>query len=116
MEGIDKVKKVVKVTFDVLLQYKTATKDDGKISAMEYLGFVDEAIALVGIVPQFKSVLAQLQDVDDAETIELIEYIKSFGVLQDKAVEILSNILKALETMYDVYVENIIPIIKALKD
>lgn len=115
MEGIDKVKKLVKVAFDTVLQYKNATADDGKISPIEYLGFADEVISLIAVVPQFKAILKQLQDVDDAETLELIEYIKSFGVLKENAVVIVGNILQALEGMYDIYVDNVVPIIAALK-
>lgn len=114
-EGIDKVKKLVKVVFDTLLQYKTATADDGKIKPMEYVGFADEAFALIAVVPQFKSILAQLKDLDDAEVIELAEYIESFGILKENAKVILRNILQGLETLYDVYTDNVVPIIVVLK-
>lgn len=116
MEGIDKVKKAVKVVFDTILQYKNAKADDDKITTMEYLGFADEIFALIAVVPQFKAILAQLKDVDDAEAIELAEYIESFGVLKENAKVILRNILAGLETMYDVYIDNVVPIITVMKN
>lgn len=115
MGGIDKVKKVVKVVFDTLLQYKNATADDGKITAMEYLGFADEVFALITVVPQFKAILAQLKDLDDAEAVELAKYIESFGILAENANIILLNILAGLETLYDVYTDNVVQIIAVLK-
>ena len=115
MEGIDKIKMAVKTSLDIVLQYKEVTKDDGKITKLEYLSFVDELFAVVKTVPQAKTILKQLQDLDDAETIELIVYIESFGLLKEKAIIVLSNVLKALETLYDVYDENIVPIIEALE-
>ena len=113
--GIDKVKAAVKVALELVLQYKQAKEDDDKISPMEYLGFIDELLALVKVVPNFKTILLQLKDMDDAEALELIAYIESFGILKEKAVVILSNVLQVLETLYDVYTNNIVPIIAAIK-
>jgi hypothetical protein len=113
--GIDKVKAVVKVALDVVLQYKKAKEDDGKITPLEYLGFVDELMAVVKVVPHGKTILLQLQDMDDAETLELVDYIERYGILKEKAVIILKNVLQALETLYDIYNDNVLPIVAALK-
>ncbi len=113
--GIDKVKQAVKVALDVVLQFKKAKEDDGEISAIEYFGFADELLAVVRVVPQGKTILVQLEDLDSEETVELIAYIESFGLLKEKASIILKNVLLALQKMYDVYEENVVPIVDALK-
>jgi len=113
--GIDKVKAAVKVALDIVLQYKKAKEDDGKISTMEYLRFIDELLAIIKVVPHGKTILLQLKDLNDTETVELVQYIESFGILKEKAVNILMNVLTTLENLYDIYNDNIVPIIIALK-
>ena len=114
-QGIDKIKAAVKVAIDLVLQFKKAKEDDGEVKPLEYLGFIDELLSIVKIVPEFKTILLQLKDMDDKETIELVAYIQSFGILKEKAVVILTNVLQILETLYDVYMDNVVPLIEALK-
>lgn len=109
--GIDKVKNVSKHLIDLVKEGIKAYQDDQKISTGEWLGMVDEFIPLLTDLAGAKQILAQIKDMDTQEGKELVEYILSLGVVNDKVSKIAELIVGYIEyqiTGYELYLKPLI--------
>lgn len=114
--GIKVFKKLVKNVVDYTLQVKKATADDGKISRIEYLGFIDEVIDTLKIAAKFPVLKAEILDFSVGEGKELVEYTISLGVVSGKAEFVIAHSVDAIEKAIGIWNDDIKPIIDVLKN
>lgn len=116
MEGIELIKKAIKVVYDTTIEGIEAFADK-KISLAEILGFSDNVYSLAVITTKWTEFVAQVKDVDSAEAVELAEYTATLikNATSDEIDIVIDNAIQIITKEIAIYNENVLPIIAVIK-
>lgn len=88
MLGIEHLKQGLKFVFDFTSQV-AQTK---KFKLVTIFSFIDDLIALGGVIVSWKDIIAEFKDLDDAEKQQLYQYVKDeFDIPNDKVEAFVEN-------------------------
>ena len=87
MYGIDKLKEATLVAINVGQGF-AARMEDGKFTWVELIGFVPTLWSIKDIFTNAKIIWLQIKDLDDAEKIEINEFVKANVELEDEGLEV----------------------------
>jgi len=113
--GIELTKKITKDVILLVKEAVTAYKNDGKFSTGEMLGMIDNVIPLLTDFAKFNAVIAEIKNLDTDEGKELVNFVLSLGIVNDKVELIVVNAVEFIEGVYLLYRTNLIPIINVFK-
>jgi hypothetical protein len=116
MNGIDLVKKAIKVVYDTTIEGIEAFADK-KISLAEILGFSDNVYSIAVMATKWDEFVAQVKDIDSDEGLELAEYTASLikDATGDEIDIIIDNAIQIVTKEIAIYNENILPIIAVIR-
>jgi hypothetical protein len=113
--GIETIKKVSKDVIDTIKEF-IKDNEDKKISKMEWLAKVDNAIVLGKDFFQYKILASEFIDIDSEEGIELVNYIADQGIGDLKAKKLAIYIIQLIDIEVSAYNDIIKPAIELLKE
>lgn len=108
MEPITETKELYVAVISLIVRYKAAEADDGKVSAFEWLGFVAELGTVRAAVTGITEVPRELLDLDEAELQEIQELTKLALVrsgFTHRVGDITAAILKAADKLIEAVLE-----------
>lgn len=116
MNGIDLVKKAIKLVYDTTIEGIKAFADK-KISLAEILGFSDNVYRMAIIATKWPKLVEQIKDIDSAEGLELAEYTASLikDATGDEIDIVIDNAIQIVTKEIAIYNENILPIIAVIR-
>ena len=113
-EGIELLKKFSKTVINTGIEIQEDLKDK-KLSTGEMIGLVDNFVSLGRQGLNWRQLLAEIKDFDTEEGKEFADYLISQGIANDKVEVIILHTAALAEKLYIAYIEDIVPILEAIK-
>ena len=113
-EGIELLKKFAKTAINTTEEVREDL-NDGKISTGEIIGLADNVISLARQGLNWKGLLSEIKDLDTDEGKEMAQYLIESGIASYNVEIIILHIAALAEKIYIAYMDDIVPIIAAIK-
>jgi len=113
-EGIDLIEKLSLTVITTAKEVKDDLKD-GKMSTGELVGLIDNAFSLIKQGLNWRPFVAQVTDFDTEEGKQFAQFLVNNGIENDKVEVVIIHVAALAEKIYIAYIEDVVPIIEAIK-